>query len=118
MKNTTKSAARKPRPRLTVAYYASQDGQGGSSHYSVKDGTQTIARVGAGKVATDTDETWAQLFAAAPDLLEACRTLLICSPDLRQGFPLWIDMEAGLINFKRSLKAAHRAICKAEPREA
>ena len=114
MKSTTKSAARKPRPRLTVAYYASQDGQGGSSHYSVKDGTQTIARVGAGKVATDADETWAQLFAAAPDLLEACRALLICSPDLRRGFPLWNNMEAGLINFKRSLKAAHRAIRKSE----
>jgi len=63
---TAKSAARKSTPRLTVAYYALQDGQGGSSHYSVKDGTQTIARVGTGPVATDADEKWAQLFAAAP----------------------------------------------------
>jgi hypothetical protein len=116
---TTKGpTGRKFPPRLTVAYYASADEQGGSSHYSVKDGDETIARIGTGQVATPADEEWARLFAAAPDLLEACRALLINSPDLRQGFPLWNDMEAGLLNNAESLEAACRAIRKAECREA
>jgi hypothetical protein len=105
---------RKFAPRLTVAYYVSADGQGGSSHYSVKDGDETVARIGTGQVATAADEEWARLFAAAPDLLEACHALLLASPDHRQGFPLWSDMEAGGVNYEQALKHAYRAIRKAE----
>jgi hypothetical protein len=111
---TTNPAARKTKPRLTVAYYASQDGQGGSSHYSIKEGAKTIARIGTGQAATTADEKWARLFAAGPDLLEACRALLLYAPDHRRGFPLWNDMEGGRVNFDHALKIAYQAIRKAE----
>ena len=67
-----------------------------------------------GRQPVDADERWARLFAAAPDLLEACRALLVYSPDLREGLPLWNDIEAGLVNFDQALKDAYRAIRKAE----
>ena len=59
----------------TVAFYAIQDGAGGSNVCSVKAGTRTLART-ACQVITDEDEANIRLMAAAPDMLAACEEVL------------------------------------------
>lgn len=59
---------------LSVGYYASQDGVS-SSHYSVKKRDKTLVRT-INQVATEEDESNVRLYAASPDLLEACKFAL------------------------------------------
>ena len=54
----------------TVAFYAIQDGAGGTSCCAVKAGSRTLART-ACQVVIDEDEANIRLMAAAPKLLEA-----------------------------------------------
>lgn len=54
----------------TVAFYAMQDGSGGTNVCAVKAGSRTLART-ACQVVTDEDEANIHLMAAAPRLLEA-----------------------------------------------
>ena len=51
----------------TVAYYATQDGQGGSSHFAVKCGERTLVRTTC-QVASDEDESNIRLMAASQEL--------------------------------------------------
>jgi hypothetical protein len=85
---------------LSLAYYASQDGKGGSSHYAVKDGEKTICRT-TSQVATEQDEKMMRLFTAAPELLEASTQLL-----LLLGLPRATTTNADEARFVRMLSAA------------
>jgi hypothetical protein len=55
---------------LSVAYTASQEGNGGTSHYHIKRGGKTLMS-SVNAVATPEDEAYATLFSAAPQLLAA-----------------------------------------------
>jgi hypothetical protein len=54
----------------TVAFYAIQDGAGGTSCCAVKAGSRTLART-ACQVVTEEDEANIRLMAAAPNMLDA-----------------------------------------------
>lgn len=101
-----KNRPRTPAP-WTVAYSASQDGHGGTSHYSVKHGSETICR-SIGQIADERDEANFHFLATAPEMHDTLSKLLDYMPEDWKNDPrAW---PAGLIMRATELVARGAAV--------
>ncbi len=84
----------------TVAYYATQDGQGGSSHYTIKYGSETVVR-SEGQVADDRDEANARLIVLAvnlhDELVEALENMVGCIEETGALATMYFDHARALL---------------------
>jgi hypothetical protein len=98
----------------TVAFYAMQDGSGGTNVCAVKAGNRTLART-ACQVVTDEDEANIRLMAAAPRLLQSCKRIAARVDALRQSHPEWTQYIDMIVHEEDGLAVA---IAKSEGRQA